>query len=77
MFRPSLWFPVTIGVIFHQNTYVGFIDDEGQFGDWSAVSWVTLRKPLHFERRALQHTAANYAEPCRKPQFVVMFGVLK
>jgi hypothetical protein len=65
VFRPSLWFPVTVGVIFQQNTYVGFIDDEGQFGDWSAFSWVTLRKPLYFEEACFAVHSSQFAEPCR------------
>jgi hypothetical protein len=84
VFRPSLCFPVTIGVIFQQITYVGYIADEGQFGDRSAFSWVSLRIPLPpiLRRRALQYVAANLLNPpgcyiSAGCQFVVMLGVVK
>jgi hypothetical protein len=76
IFPPSLWFPVTIGVIFQQNTHVGFIDDEGQFGNWSAVSWVTIRislpPPPHFEEACVAVHSSQFAEPCRMPHIIWM-----
>ena len=56
---PPLWFPVTIRATFQQHTHVGFIDDEGQFGDQCAFSWVILRVDPISRRRALTCIVAN------------------
>ena len=64
---PPLWFPFTIRVTFQQHTHVGFIDDEGQFGDQCAFSWVILRVDPISRRRALTCIVANLPNNAGSP----------